>query len=194
MNNELRERAEIDPELEDLRQKLAFARQRIVALEARANEDGLLGILNRRGMDAEITRAVAFCDRYSMLAALIYIDLNNFKHVNDTHGHDAGDAALRHVVRVIEDNIRTSDRVGRIGGDEFSVLLWNATREIAQSKAEGLIQALERRPLIYNGSSIKLSMSCGVTELRNGDNAPTALARADQAMYVVKKNVLRGKE
>ena len=177
----------MESEVEELRQQLEAAQRKISMLEARVNEDELLGVLNRRGLEQEIDKAIGFSSRYGMVASLIYADLDDFKQVNDSFGHDTGDSALRHLVGVMENNIRTSDVVGRVGGDEFVLLLWNATLEIAQSKANVLREALQRRPVVAGGSTLFLSFSCGVAELRADDTPAVALARADQAMYFAKK-------
>ncbi|MCB1472331.1 MAG: GGDEF domain-containing protein [Rhodobiaceae bacterium] len=171
----------------DLRRQLDAARRRIAALEACANEDALLGILNRRGIEAELERAIAFSERYRIVASVIFIDLDEFKAVNDEHGHSAGDALLRHLVGLIESNVRKSDRLGRIGGDEFVVLLWNATHEVAENKARALAEIVKRNPLTRGKAQIALSISCGVAELHGEDSAATLLARADAAMYREKK-------
>ncbi|MEZ5876855.1 MAG: GGDEF domain-containing protein [Tepidamorphaceae bacterium] len=177
----------MESELEFLRRQLEDAQKKISMLEARVNEDELLGVLNRRGLEQEIDKAISFGGRYGMIASLIYIDLDDFKQVNDSFGHDAGDAALRHLVGVVEGNIRISDIVGRIGGDEFVLLLWNATQEIAQSKANMLKSILRRRPIMAGGSHHFLSFSFGVAELRKDDTPSVAIGRADQAMYFAKK-------
>lgn len=193
MKNDLQTDPVDSQEVESLRRQLETARRKISALEARANEDSLLGVLNRRGMEAELDRAIAFSGRYGMVASVIFIDLDEFKQINDTHGHDAGDAGLRHVVMIIENNIRTSDLLARIGGDEFVILLWNATREIAESKARSLTAIVERTRLARGEEQIRLSISCGVAELRSDDTAAMVLSRADAAMYAAKKSARREK-
>ncbi|MFN0264649.1 GGDEF domain-containing protein [Tepidamorphus sp. 3E244] len=177
-----------EAEIRRLKLQLSAAQQKIDLLEARANEDALLGILNRRGLEENLRRAIAFSDRYKMVAAMIYADVDNFKAINDTYGHDAGDLALRHLVSVLHANTRGSDMVGRVGGDEFVILLWNATTEIAESKARALSAMLARRPIIIDGQRVHVGISCGVSELHGKDTAQQALARADRAMYQSKKS------
>ena len=104
-------------------------------LEARADIDPLLDILNRRGFERELKRALAYVKRYGTQAALMFIDLDGFKAVNDRHGHGAGDALLKAVARELIGHVRASDVVGRLGGDEFGVVIWHV----------GEVQASRRR-------------------------------------------------
>ena len=173
-------------EVAALKSQLAVANRRIAALEARANEDPLLGILNRRGFLAEVERAVSFSARYRVPAALLYCDLDGFKGVNDHHGHDIGDQVLQHAVMVMEANIRGSDRIGRIGGDEFAILLWHADEEIGGWKAQVLAAMLASTPFQRDGLRIAVEASFGVAQLCANDTARKALARADRSMYAAK--------
>ena len=113
-------------EVERLAAELERSRARIVDLEAKVDIDPLTDLLNRRGFERELKRSVAYVKRYGVGAALIFLDLDGFKPVNDRHGHAAGDAVLKAVAAAIVGNVRASDVVARIGGDEFAVLLWNS--------------------------------------------------------------------
>ncbi len=115
-------------EIERLKSDLARAQRTIAELEARADVDPLLDILNRRGFERELKRSLAYLQRYQGEAALLFIDLDGFKAVNDRHGHAAGDALLKAVARELVGHVRASDVVGRLGGDEFGALLWNSGR------------------------------------------------------------------
>src|SRR5437660_9578831 len=112
-------------EVERLELELAAARARMAELEARAEIDPLTDVLNRRGFQRELKRSLAYVKRYGPSAALLYLDLDAFKAINDRHGHAAGDAVLKAVAMVINRHVRASDVVARLGGDEFAVLLWN---------------------------------------------------------------------
>ena len=103
------------------------AEWKIAELEARADVDPLLDILNRRGFERELARSLAYVKRYGTAAALVFIDLDGFKAVNDRHGHAAGDALLKAVARQLTGHVRASDVVARLGGDEFAVLMWNVS-------------------------------------------------------------------
>ena len=111
-----------------------------------ADQDMLLPILNRRAFVREITRFTSFADRYGTPSSLIYFDLDNFKTVNDAHGHAAGDAVLRHIADLIIGQIRETDVFARIGGDEFGVILAHVTADQATKKGASLAKALRDHP------------------------------------------------
>jgi diguanylate cyclase (GGDEF)-like protein len=174
-------------EVDSLRRELGETRARLDDVEKAADQDQLLPLLNRRAFVRELTRYIALTGRYNTPASLIYFDLNHFKEINDNHGHAAGDAALRHFAETLLTQVRDSDCVGRLGGDEFGVLLTHADQATALKKADVLAQALHATPTLWNGREIPVSFSYGAFELKAGDNADLAMARADEAMYVQKK-------
>ncbi len=175
-------------EVDNLRRELIQTRARLEDVEKTADQDGMLPLLNRRAFVRELTRYIAFTGRYNTPASLIYFDLNHLKRTNDTLGHAAGDAVLSHFADVLQAHVRDSDCVGRLGGDEFGVLLSHANQEQALKKADILATALENSPTNWNGHSIPVSFAYGAFELKAGDNPDTAMARADQAMYAQKKS------
>lgn len=170
-------------ELDRLKRELTVTQQRVVELENKAHEDVLLPILNRRGFDKELERTLAYVKRHGTNVSLIYIDLNDFKDVNDIHGHAAGDAALMHLTDILIANIRLSDVVARLGGDEFAILLHHADRDAACMKADQLARALDSSALVYGGKEIPISLIAGTTQLRGDDTCAGVLARADKLMY-----------
>jgi diguanylate cyclase (GGDEF)-like protein len=174
-------------EVDSLRRELSDARKRLDEVEKAADQDGLLPLLNRRAFVRELTRYIAFTGRYNTPASLIYFDLNHMKQVNDTHGHAAGDAVLRHFSEVLQAHVRDSDSVGRLGGDEFGVLLSHANQDQALKKADALAEALRQNPVTWNRQQIEVSFAYGAFELKPGDTADIAMARADEAMYAHKK-------
>ena len=174
-------------EVDNLRRELSQTRARLDEAEKTADQDQLLPLLNRRAFVRELTRYIAFSGRYNTPASLIYFDLNQFKQINDTKGHAAGDAVLRHFAETLLGHVRDSDCVGRLGGDEFGVLLTHANQEQALNKADVLAAALRATPPVWNGSAIPVSFSYGAFELKSGDNADLAMARADEAMYAQKR-------
>ncbi len=129
----------IDPqaEIERLRAEVEALRLRAEAAEAAADHDVLTPALNRRGFVTVMRSAMAFCQRHEAPAVLLYLDLDGFKRVNDTLGHAAGDAALVHVAELLRANLRESDAVGRLGGDEFGLLMLNAGLEEGRDKGDG---------------------------------------------------------
>jgi diguanylate cyclase (GGDEF)-like protein len=175
-------------EVDSLRRELTQTRARLEDVEKTADQDGMLPLLNRRAFVRELTRHIAFADRYNTPASLIYFDLNHLKRTNDTYGHAAGDAVLAHFADVLKAHVRDSDCIGRLGGDEFGVLLSHANQDQALKKADVLASALEASPTSWNGNVIPVSFAYGAFELKSGDNPDTAMARADQAMYAQKKS------
>ncbi len=166
-----------------LRTELTKARARATYLEKLAHEDALMPVANRRAFMRELSRLLTLAQRYSLRSSIIYIDLNGMKQINDTYGHNAGDAALQHVARILIDHVRLADVVARLGGDEFAVLLVKADQEAADHKAATLISALDREPLVWNGELINVNAAFGVYSFDGGETAAEALERADKAMY-----------
>jgi len=174
-------------EVDSLRRELAQTRAKLDEAEKTADQDGMLPVLNRRAFVRELTRTIAVTDRYNTPASLIYFDLNHLKKTNDTHGHAAGDMVLAHFASVLTANVRDSDCVGRLGGDEFGVLLSHANHIQALKKADRLAATLQASPIQWNGNTIPVSFAYGAFELTSGDNPDVAMARADQAMYEQKR-------
>jgi diguanylate cyclase (GGDEF)-like protein len=174
-------------EIDSLRRELTEACARLEEVKKAADQDGMLPLLNRRAFVCELMRCIAFTGRYNTPASLIYFDLNHLKKTNDTYGHAAGDAVLAHFADVLVAHVRDSDCVGRLGGDEFGVLLSHANQDKALKKADSLAAALKASPTQWNGHSIPVSFAYGAFELKSGDNADLALARADEAMYAQKR-------
>jgi len=174
-------------EAESLRRDLEFTRARLDEMKEVADRDQLLPVLNRRAFVRELTRYISFAVRYGTPASLVYFDLDGFKQINDTFGHAAGDAVLEHFAQSLLGNVRDSDVVGRLGGDEFGIILTHATQLQAGAKATTLAQTLEDKPLSWQGRSIPIEFSFGTFELSASDSADIAIARADEAMYAHKR-------
>jgi diguanylate cyclase (GGDEF)-like protein len=173
-------------EVDALAAELEASRARIAELEARVDIDPLTDVLNRRGFERELKRSLAYAKRYGTSAALIYIDLDGFKPVNDRHGHAAGDAVLRAVAAALTRSVRASDVVARVGGDEFAVLLWNVEDATAAAKAAVLEGAVYATPVQWGSSTLVVGASAGVALLGALDTAAEVLERADAAMYARK--------
>lgn len=171
-----------------LTRRLERARLHIARLEAHADTDFLLDIPNRRGFERELKRSIAYVKRYRASAALLIVDVDGLKPVNDGFGHAAGDHALKAIVGVLSQNIRQSDVLARLGGDEFGILLWNLAEADALAKAVALEQAVDNTVCEYRGRRIRLGVSVGVTLLKAEDEAAKVLERADQAMYARKQS------
>jgi diguanylate cyclase (GGDEF)-like protein len=177
---------EVAAEVAALRAALVRAEARIAELEARADIDPLLDILNRRAFERELARSVAYLDRYGGAIALVYVDLDGFKAVNDRHGHGAGDALLRAAAGALTGAVRASDIVARLGGDEFALLLWNAGEAQAQAKAVELENAVAAATVTYEGTVLSVTASAGVAALAAGRAPAETIDAADRAMYVRK--------
>ncbi len=169
--------------VERLRARLAEARRRIADLKQHADTDVLLDIQNRRGFERELRRSLAYVKRYHATAALLYLDVDRLKPINDRHGHAAGDAALKAIAMELIAHVRMSDIVARLGGDEFGILLWNLDPADAEKKARALEAAIDALQFSVRGRTLRLGMSAGVTMLRQTDETADVLARADAAMY-----------
>ena len=179
--------ARLAAERDHLREELARARHRIASLERLADEDALTPVANRRAFVRQLTRVIAYTHRYGVPASLVYFDVNNMKRINDEHGHDAGDAALRHIATVLRANTRSSDVVGRLGGDEFGVILAQTDAEQAHRKAAVLAQAIAAEPLHWHEVAIAVTAAYGVHAFSGADNPRTAIEAADRAMYERKR-------
>lgn len=174
-------------EIERLKAELAQAEWKIAELEARADVDPLLDILNRRGFERELVRSLAYVKRYGAAAALILIDLDGFKAVNDRHGHAAGDALLKAVARQLVGQVRASDVVARLGGDEFAVLMWNLGAAQATAKAGELETAIAAAGVRHGDARLSVGASAGIVPLAP-DATPAEISdAADKAMYARKK-------
>jgi diguanylate cyclase (GGDEF)-like protein len=172
--------------LRRLRTELAVARKHIAELEASANTDFLLDIPNRRGFERELDRAVAYIKRYQASAALIVLDVDRLKPINDAFGHAAGDEVLKSIAATLTRQVRASDMVGRLGGDEFGVLLWNLSETDMRVKAAALEQAIDGLSFVFGGQRVTAGASAGVAILGPHAQAGRALEEADRAMYVRK--------
>lgn len=174
-------------EVDRFRQELEGAKRRIEHLEKLAEHDTLVPILNRRGFVREMTKVKNYADRYNVPATLIFFDLNDFKPVNDSHGHAAGDAVLQKIAQVLVKNTRDSDVVGRLGGDEFGVILVNTPSDVATRKAKSLSDAVAELRFTTDGKEYSVSASYGAYSLVPGEDLTEALAKADAAMYASKR-------
>ena len=176
----------VQAEFAALQAKLGSMQAKLVELEAKVDVDPLLGVFNRHGFERELTRALAYVKRYHTRAALVYVDLDDFKAINDAHGHPAGDAVLQAIAETLTRHVRGSDTVARVGGDEFVVLLWELRESDAVAKSAALEEAIAATRIPWGAKSLSVGASAGITLISAGDDASTLLTRADQAMYARK--------
>jgi diguanylate cyclase (GGDEF)-like protein len=175
-------------EIDELRKEVGRLKARLAEAEGLADKDALTPLLNRRAFVRELDRVIAFIQRYGGPASLIYFDLHGFKAVNDRFGHAAGDRALITVAERLSAHVRESDIVGRLGGDEFGVILVHADIATAAAKADSLSTAIESEPAAVGEWLVPLKISHGVRKIIPGMNAEQMLAAADAAMYAKRRS------
>jgi diguanylate cyclase (GGDEF)-like protein len=160
--------------------------ERLRQAEDMADTDTLVPVFNRRAFVRELGRVISFAERYEVPASVIFFDLDGFKQINDRHGHAAGDAVLKGVGEALLGSIRESDLVGRIGGDEFAVILAKAGPSDARHKGEQLAATIRSLNIPFNHDVLHIGASFGTHTFERGDTAEQALSRADEAMYANK--------
>jgi diguanylate cyclase (GGDEF)-like protein len=169
-----------------LKAQLARTQARVEELQASADTDFLLDIPNRRGFERALERSIAYIKRYHASGALIVLDVDRLKPINDSFGHAAGDQVLKAIVSTLQGQVRSSDVIGRLGGDEFAILLWNLSATDASAKAASLEEAIDRLSFVFDGRTINAGASAGAAILDIHSEAGRALEAADSAMYVRK--------
>jgi len=180
-------------EIDRLRAEIAANNRRIAYLEEVADRDPLTPTVNRRAFVRELERAKAYADRYKSPAAIIYIDIDDMKSINDRFGHAAGDEVLQAVARTLIGNVRSSDVVGRLGGDEFGVILAHADRLAAEEKASSLSKLIADIQIGPTESELRVAATYGVQTLGAAEDAAAVLESADRAMYARKRKADEGR-
>jgi diguanylate cyclase (GGDEF)-like protein len=169
-----------------LRAALAAMQERVAELERLADTDALTSLPNRRRFLRELERVVALAGRHGTPAALLYIDIDSLKAMNDAHGHAVGDAALVHVATLLAGLVRSTDLAARIGGDEFALILDHLDHNSAIEAAERIARVIAQSPLEVEGKAVLLEASIGTATILPGDSAEDAMKRADRNMYLAK--------
>ncbi|MGH8854243.1 MAG: GGDEF domain-containing protein [Telluria sp.] len=176
-------------------QEVQDAEQRIRDLEAElqhmselVREDQLTGSLNRRGLDDVFERESARADRRNMPLCVAMLDLDNFKKLNDTYGHQAGDGALKHLVKVVRDTLRSMDVIARFGGEEFVILLPETSVDAAAAAMVRVQRELTRHFFMHENEKMLITFSCGVALRVPNEDQASLVARADRAMYQAKQS------
>ena len=201
--------ADVMRETRSVQASTARSRDELVALRSRVDEanteitrlqheleqtselirhDPLTGVLNRKGLDEALARETAFAQRRGTPLCLGLLDIDNFKQINDIHGHQTGDEALQHLTNVIRENVRPQDSVGRYGGEEFVVLLPDTDLDSATAALVRLQRALTKRFFLARQQKLLITFSAGVAELRAEEQPVDAIDRADKAMYLAKRS------
>ncbi|MCL2076429.1 MAG: diguanylate cyclase [Betaproteobacteria bacterium] len=181
-------------ELQQKQRQVVEAEERIIILERELAEtshlirhDQLTGAMNRRGMEETLTKEIARSERHELPICISVLDIDNFKQLNDSQGHTAGDEALIHLTRVIRDTLRPQDSVARYGGEEFLLIFPGTSLADAASVVTRLQRNLTRRFFLYQNQKLLITFSAGVAQLTLGEKQDSAIKRADAAMYAAKK-------
>jgi len=170
-------------EARSLRAELERARTLLRNAEQAVDRDQLLPVLNRRAFARELDRQIASAARYSIPTSVAYLDVDGLKSTNDTHGHACGDAVLAHLSGILLSALRSSDLVGRLGGDEFGIILLHANQQEAQSTCARLVELAAGRPVDWQAAQIPVRFTFGTVQIADGMDAEGAIAAADAAMY-----------
>jgi diguanylate cyclase (GGDEF)-like protein len=180
---DVEDRERLIQEISLLRGKVARLQERVEQLDQLAHQDSLINLPNRRGFMRELERLIARVDRYGIHAAMLFVDLDGLKIINDTLGHRAGDEALIQVAALLAKGVRHSDVVARIGGDEFGILLESSDEDAAHETAARLIDQISACEVLHDGEALPLSVAIGVGVIDSLDTPEAVIERADEAMY-----------
>ncbi len=187
---------QLDPEslVRSLRHAMERHRRLMELKQAHQNEqylathDGLTGLPNRRLYYDRLSNAMAFASRYGEVVAVLFLDLDKLKRINDEMGHEAGDEALRKVAERFKQSVRKSDTVARYGGDEFVFIVRRVSARFQLSKVVEKIQGFLSRPILLDGRKVRITASVGISVYsRDGETARELVQKADEAMYLSKK-------
>jgi diguanylate cyclase len=174
-------------EVQAAEQKIRYLQSELTRVSAKVREDQLTGALNRRGLQEEFERSSAASARRSEPLSLALLDIDNFKALNDTFGHAAGDSALIHLANVIRSSVRPMDVVCRYGGEEFVILLPATSLQDSVTVVSRLQRELTKRFFLHDNQRLLITFSAGLAERRPGETRDQAIERADRAMYEAKR-------
>lgn len=197
----MRETKTIQVNAQRSRDELRATQLKVKESEARINElerelestsdlvrhDQLTGVLNRRGLEDMFEKEVARNKRHDTLLCIGLLDIDNFKKLNDSMGHDVGDQALMHLAHICRETLRPQDTVARYGGEEFVILLPETPIDDAVSALTRLQRELTKKFFLHGNEKVLITFSAGVTQMRPDDTQATVIKRADEAMYSAKK-------
>jgi diguanylate cyclase (GGDEF)-like protein len=170
-------------EIGRLRAQIAELEAKVEQLDLLAHQDALCSLPNRRGFMRELERLIDRAKRYEEHGAMLFVDLDGLKMINDTFGHKAGDEALIQVSQLLVGGLRRSDVVARIGGDEFAILLSHTDEVNAHETAGRLVDKIADCDFMHEGEALPLSVAIGVATICGDDEAKEIMARADEEMY-----------
>jgi len=175
--------------LDDQSHELARSKENFAELEQLVDVDCIAPVPNRRAFMRRLSWAVSMHERYAHPCCILFFDLNDFKRINDTYGHATGDAAIRHVSKILLESLRGSDFMARLSGDEFAIIMYYAPFDSAQDRGRKIAKRIAESPFLHAGKQLYVSAACGTYEVSKGDDAEAALAHADKAMYADKRRI-----
>jgi diguanylate cyclase (GGDEF)-like protein len=182
-------REELETEVNRLRRELEDTRSRLSEVERQADEDPMLPVLCRRAFLREMRMALAVAQRHNHQSFLLYIDIDGLARINEALGHSAGDAALGHLANILLAQVRATDVVGRLGGDEFGILLAHCeSLDGAHKKAAEIAMRVNRAPLVWRDAMLALSISVGVRPVDGSQTVDQIMEAADMAMYEMRRD------
>lgn len=173
--------------MDDLNIELGQSREHIKEIESLVDVDVLAPIPNRRAFMRRLSWVISMQERYGHPSSILYFDLNDFKTINDSYGHAAGDMAIRHVASLLTSMKRESDFLARIGGDEFAVILYYASEEDSKKRAMTIADKLRSTPFLFNNRPLTVTAAVGIHTIHKGETAEDALSKADLSMFENKK-------
>jgi diguanylate cyclase (GGDEF)-like protein len=173
-------------EINRLRAQITSLEQRVSQLDHLAHHDPLVELPNRRGFLVALEGLIARVDRYSDEAAMLFVDVDGLKLINDKFGHAAGDQALVQIAKMLVSSVRRSDYVARLGGDEFGILLERIDERGAWEMALRIVETVVGSEVCIDGCCLPLSVAVGVGQINADDDPQAVIARADKEMYRVK--------
>ncbi len=173
-------------EIERLRAELDKLESRIDQLDELAHQDPLVHLPNRRSFLASLDRLIERADRLGRPAAMLFVDVDGLKTINDTFGHRVGDEALQEIAKLLLSSVRKTDCVARMGGDEFGILLDQTDEQRAWQMALRIVETVVGSQFCVDGTCVRLSVAVGVGMIQPGDTSQAVMERADKEMYRVK--------
>jgi diguanylate cyclase (GGDEF)-like protein len=182
-------REALEGEVVRLRRELEDTRSRLSEVERQADEDPMLPVLCKRAFMREMRQALAVAQRHNHQSFLVYVDIDGLQRINEALGHSAGDAALAHLANILLAQVRATDVVGRLGGDEFGCLLAHCeSLDGAHKKAADIAMRVNRAPLVWRDAMLALSISVGVRPIDGSQTIDQIMEAADIAMYEMRRD------
>jgi diguanylate cyclase (GGDEF)-like protein len=175
--------------LDDLTHELSRTKENLAEIERLVDVDRVAPVPNRRAFMRRLAWAMAMKERYGHPCSILYFDLNDFKQINDTYGHAAGDMAIRHVSKIFLESLRGSDFMARLSGDEFAVLMYYAEIDDARERGRKIADRIAQSSFMWGKKPLSVTAAYGAYEVGKEDDPETALSNADTAMYLDKKRI-----